>query len=69
VLSRSAEPRVARSIVVVTLLVLAGSAWYSHDRLVGTLQPGAPELRADARYNRDARWIAATTTPAWTGSR
>ncbi|MBW9332346.1 RND family transporter [Herbaspirillum sp. RU 5E] len=58
VLSRSAQPRVARSIVVVTLLVLAGSAWYSHDRLVGTLQPGAPELHADARYNRDARWIA-----------
>ena len=57
-LSRSAQPRVARSIVVITLLVLAGSAWYSHDRLVGTLQPGAPELHADARYNRDARWIA-----------
>ena len=58
VLSRAAEPKVARSIVVVTLLLLAGAAWYSHDRLVGTLQPGAPELHADSRYNQDARWIA-----------
>lgn len=58
VLSRAADPRVARAIVVLTLVILAACAWYSHDRLVGTLQPGAPELHADARYNQDARWIA-----------
>ena len=59
VLGRAAEPRVANVIVVATLVLLAASAWYSHDRLVGTLQPGAPELRADARFNQDAKSIAA----------
>jgi predicted RND superfamily exporter protein len=32
--------------------------WQSRDRVVGTLQPGAPELREDARFNRDAVAIA-----------
>jgi hypothetical protein len=36
---------------------------------VGTLQPGAPELREESRFNRDAVAIAATSTPASTGSR
>ena len=35
------------------------SAWESRDRIVGTVQPGAPELRVDARFNRDAVSIAA----------
>ncbi len=58
VLSKAAQPKVAQAIVGVTLLLLAGAVWYSYDRLVGTLQPGAPELRADSRYNRDAKSIA-----------
>ena len=58
-LGRAARPRTATAIVAATLALLAGSAWYSHDRLVGTLQPGAPELRADARYNLDAKSISA----------
>ncbi len=58
VLARVAEPRVAGVIVALTLALLAAAAWYSSDRLVGTLQPGAPELRADSRYNRDAQSIA-----------
>ncbi|ACC73970.1 efflux RND transporter permease subunit [Paraburkholderia phymatum] len=57
-LSRVAEPRNA----VITLIVLAGvfsaAVWESRDRVVGTLQPGAPELRPDARFNRDAVSIA-----------
>jgi uncharacterized protein len=32
--------------------------WQSRDRVVGTLQPGAPELREDARFNRGAIDIA-----------
>lgn len=59
VLARAADPRVAKVIVAVTLVVFAGSAWYSRDRLVGTLQPGAPELREEARFNQDAKSIAA----------
>ncbi|HET7863089.1 MAG TPA: efflux RND transporter permease subunit [Burkholderiaceae bacterium] len=53
-LSRVAVPRNALAVGVLTLGVLAASAWFSRDRVVGSVQPGAPELRADARYNRDA---------------
>lgn len=58
VLSKVADPKISLSIVGVTLLLLSGAIWYSHDRLVGTLQPGAPELRADSRYNLDAKSIS-----------
>ena len=40
------------------LAVLGVSIWQSSDRIVGTLQPGAPELRAESRFNRDAVSIA-----------
>lgn len=58
-LARVAEPRNA---VVVSLgvLVLFGIAvWESRDRVVGTVQPGAPELRPEARFNQDAAQISA----------
>ena len=59
-LARIAEPRNA----VITLFVVAGifsaAVWESRDRVVGTLQPGAPELRPDARFNRDAVSIASS---------
>ncbi|MFX6760003.1 hypothetical protein ABTH30_24190, partial [Acinetobacter baumannii] len=55
VFARAAHPRNARGLVLVTLLLFAASVWYSSDRLVGTLQAGAPELRADSRYNLDAK--------------
>jgi len=35
------------------------SVWQSSGRVIGTLQPGAPELRAESRFNRDAVAIAA----------
>ncbi|WP_211460921.1 efflux RND transporter permease subunit [Collimonas silvisoli] len=57
-LARVAEPRNA----VITLLLVSGvfatAVWQSRDRVVGTLQPGAPELRPEARFNRDAESIA-----------
>src|SRR5450830_783640 len=59
VLAKVAHPKIAKLVVVLTLALFAGAVWYSSDRLVGTLQPGAPELRADARYNLDATSIAA----------
>ncbi|MCZ2290609.1 MAG: MMPL family transporter [Burkholderiales bacterium] len=55
---RLAEPRRAPVVLALAALVLVLAAWQSHDRVVGTLQPGAPELREDARYNRDAVSIA-----------
>jgi len=57
-LSRVSEPGNAIFIVFVTAGVLAMAAWQSRDRVVGTLQAGAPELRADSRYNLDAVDIA-----------
>ena len=53
-LSRVSEPDNAVFIVFVTAGILALAIWQSRDRVVGTLQAGAPELRADSRYNRDA---------------
>ncbi len=59
-LSRIAEPRNAKIVVALAAVILALSIWQSRDRVVGTLQPGAPELRADSRFNRDAVAIASS---------
>lgn len=59
-LARVALPRNAAIVLVAAAAVLATAAWQSRDRVVGTLEPGAPELRADARYNRDAMAIASS---------
>ncbi|MCB1947291.1 MAG: MMPL family transporter, partial [Thauera sp.] len=57
-LARVAEPRNAAIVIALTLAVFAVAVWQSHDRVIGTVQPGAPELRAEARFNRDAVSIA-----------
>ncbi|WP_028223906.1 efflux RND transporter permease subunit [Paraburkholderia ferrariae] len=57
-LARIAQPRYAGVTVALTLVVFALAVWQSRDRVIGTLQPGAPELRAEARFNRDATSIA-----------
>jgi uncharacterized protein len=57
-LAHVAEPRVALVVLVVAACVFATAIWQSRDRVVGTLQPGAPELRPSSRYNRDAVSIA-----------
>lgn len=54
VLARVAEPRNAVLTLAATAIVFGVAVWQSRDRVVGTLQPGAPELREDARYNQDA---------------
>ena len=57
-LAKLAEWRNARWVLVVAVLVFATAVWKSHDRVVGSLQAGAPELREDSRFNRDAVAIA-----------
>ncbi|MCP3727108.1 efflux RND transporter permease subunit [Paraburkholderia sp. CNPSo 3272] len=57
-LARVAEPRNAYAVVCITAVVFALAVWQSRDRVIGTLQPGAPELRADSRFNLDAVSIA-----------
>jgi predicted RND superfamily exporter protein len=58
-IARVAEPRVAVLVVALSAALLGVSAWESRDRVVGTLQPGAAELRPDSRFNLDAVSIAA----------
>ncbi len=59
VLARVAETRYAAVITVAGLALLAVAYIESQGRQIGYLQPGAPELRADSRYNRDAADISA----------
>lgn len=56
-LARFVEPRRARVVLLGTALLLAGGWWASTKLQIGDLDPGAPELRADARYNRDNAYV------------
>ncbi len=58
ILARVAEPRNALIVIAVTVAVFGVAVWQSNGRVIGTLQPGAPELRPEARFNRDAVAIA-----------
>lgn len=57
-LARVARPRNAVVVVLLTAAVFGVSVWQSHDRMVGSVLPGAPELRPESRFNRDAVSIA-----------
>jgi len=57
-LSKVAEPRNAVIVTMLALALFGVSVWQSRDRVIGTLQPGAPELRPEARFNQDAMNIA-----------
>jgi predicted RND superfamily exporter protein len=49
-----ARPRNSLAVLTMTSFIIAAGLWESTDRVVGTLQPGAPELRESSRFNRDA---------------
>jgi len=57
-LARVAIPRNAIIVVLVTTAIFGIAVWQSRGRVIGTLQPGAPELRPESRFNRDAVAIA-----------
>ncbi len=57
-LVRVAEPRNAAIVLAVAGAVFVTAVWQSRDRVIGTLQAGAPELRADARFNLDSVSVA-----------
>lgn len=59
VLATVARPKQALLVTVASCVLLAVSVVKSEGRVIGALQPGAPELRSDARFNRDAAAIAA----------
>ena len=50
-------PRSARLAIGVAVLVGVGALWVGKELKVGDLDPGAPELRADSRYNLDNRFV------------
>lgn len=56
-LGRIAEPRNAAIGGVLCLLLMAVAVWQSQGRHIGHVLPGAPELRADSRYNQDVRSV------------
>jgi predicted RND superfamily exporter protein len=56
-LSRVAEPRFARVVVLLALILLGTAFTISRDLKIGDLNTGAPELRADSRYNLDNAYI------------
>jgi len=58
-IAKIAEPRNAWIMCGLTLLIFVSAVLLSRGRVIGSLQPGSPELRADARYNLDSRAIAA----------
>ena len=43
--------------IVVSLVMTVGAFIVSKDLQIGDLDPGAPELRADSRYNQDAAYL------------
>jgi len=56
-LARFVEPRRAVAAVVASALLVGGGWLVSRHLKIGDLDPGAPELRADSRYNRDNAYI------------
>jgi predicted RND superfamily exporter protein len=56
-LVRFVERRWAIAAVAASALLLAGGYAVSTQLKIGDLDPGAPELRADSRYNRDNAYI------------
>jgi len=56
-LARFVEPRRALAAVAASALLLGGGWLVSRHLKIGDLDPGAPELRADSRYNRDNAYV------------
>lgn len=57
VVARVARPRNAVVMTLVGAAVFGVAYWKSQGRHIGSLEAGAPELRAGSRYNRDAAAI------------
>ncbi|MGV2835910.1 efflux RND transporter permease subunit, partial [Pseudomonas shirazensis] len=56
-LANFASPKVAPVSVALALVAFGGGLWYSQNLKIGDLDPGAPELRPDSRYNQDNHFI------------
>ena len=58
-LSKFAERKYATIAVLLAVIGLAGGTYIRKDLKIGDLDPGAPELRADSRYNLDNAYMNA----------
>jgi len=58
-LSGATARRPALSIIAVCSVLFGVGIWYGQYQQIGDLDPGAPELRADSRYNRDIAYLTA----------
>ena len=56
-LSALAEPRPALVVFAISLVLLGFGVFKARELAVGDIGPGAPELRADSRYNQDNQRI------------
>ena len=56
-LSAAAERGPAMTIIGVALGLFVLGFWYGDRQQIGDLDPGAPELRPDSRYNRDLAYL------------
>lgn len=57
VISKTTQPKVATTIVLVCGLLLGWSLWKYEDLQIGDFSSGVPELRPDSRYNQDNQAI------------
>ena len=57
--ARCAERGPATAILAVSAALFALGLWYGQQQEIGDLDPGAPELRPDSRYNRDNAYLTA----------
>ncbi len=55
-------PKVARALVALAVAAFVFGIWYGQDLKIGDLDAGAPELRADSRYNMDNKFIVENYT-------
>jgi predicted RND superfamily exporter protein len=64
-LSRFAERRMAWVAIAVSVAIFVVGFVMSRDLKIGDLDPGAPELRVDSRYNKDNAFVAShySTSP------
>jgi predicted RND superfamily exporter protein len=51
------RPAIAGTLVVLAAIGFAVGLWYGQNLKIGDLDAGAPELRADSRYNRDNQFM------------
>jgi predicted RND superfamily exporter protein len=51
------RPAIAKTLVILAVVAFGFGLWYGQDLKIGDLDAGAPELRADSRYNKDNAFI------------